>query len=112
MDKTLQQGEPQTPVSASSQGGQGGVAVPADSLAELEHRWERLVDIVRDLREGNATLAEQLKEREGRIVRMEQAIVAKSAEVLTLTEERQRTVARIENLLARFDDLGGECVSG
>ena len=81
-------------------------AARQDPLTELEQRWDRLVQTIHDLREENALLQSQLQEQNGKMVHIEQAFAAKAGEVTALSEEKRRTIARVEGLLARFDDLG------
>ena len=81
-------------------------ATQQDPLTALEQRWERLVQTIHDLREENAVLQSQLQEQNGKMVHIEQALTAKAEEVTALSEEKRRTIARVEGLLARFDDLG------
>lgn len=102
MDETLQA---DTKQNAGAGGSEDGVGKP-DPLSALERRWDRLAVTIRDLRDENAVLLEQLSEQEERVARMEVEAAAKVEEVAELTEEKRRTILRIENLLTRFDDLG------
>lgn len=89
------------------------VAAGTDPLSRLEQRWEKLAKSVRDLRSENAALWEQLQGREDQIGRIEQELAQKTAEladkaaeIAALNEEQGRTNARIDELIARFDEIG------
>lgn len=77
-------------------------------LGALEERWHTMVRIITDLRQRNQSLRGQLQEREDRIARMTEESAKIDREVEALREEKKRTIATIEGLLAHFDELEGE----
>ncbi len=77
-----------------------------DPLTSLEQRWDALAGMIRNLRSENGALREQLKEREERITRNDEETARLKEQLDGLTEEKKKTIARIEGLLARFDDIG------
>lgn len=84
---------------------ESGVVTGWDSLTELENQWGKLVENIRDVREENVALLEQLQEQEDLVARLQQEAAAKGEEVAVLQDEKRRTILRIESLLGRFDDL-------
>jgi len=83
-------------------------AVPdaSDPLSVLERRWEAMAGKIRDLRNENGNLKEQMAERDERIARLDAESTRLNERLAVMNEEKKRTISRIENLLAHFDDLG------
>ena len=95
--------EQNTQVSRNAQ--EDGILIQQDPLAALESQWDRMARMIRDLREENKLLLEQVQEQGQRITHLEQEVKAQAEEMVVLSEEKRKTVLRIEGLLARFDDL-------
>ena len=96
----------QAPVVEASFVQESKSAEKIDLLTSLEQRWDALAGMIRDLRSENAALREELREKETQIERGEQDAAQLREQLDGLAEEKKRTIARIEGLLARFDDIG------
>lgn len=81
-------------------------AAETDLLTALERRWESMSAAIRDLRNANTALREQLRERDEQAARGDQETVRLREQVGELLEEKRRTISRVEGLLARFDESG------
>ncbi len=69
------------------------------SMTVLERRWEEVSTTVRDLREQIASKDEQIADLETQL--QQQTEIQES-----LNREKAEIIARIEGLLARFEELG------
>lgn len=96
--------EQNTQIIAGTQ--EDGLPIQQDPLSALESQWDRLAQTIQGLRRENARLLEQVQEQGQRIVHLEQEVTDQAEAMVVLSEEKRKTVLRIEGLLARFDDLG------
>jgi FtsZ-binding cell division protein ZapB len=74
-----------------------------DSLASLEERIRKAVELVAALRKENAGLADKLRATQ---TEKDSTVAALTHELDTLRAERQQVRARIEKLLGQMDALG------
>ena len=77
-----------------------------DPLAELELRWERLARILHDLRTENNALRGELQAHENHLEQMERELADRMEEVALLHAEKNGVDARINSLLARYEEIG------
>ncbi len=76
-----------------------------DLLATLEQRWRMMADTIRRLRTENSDFQYRLQDRDARIQQIEEDVVQLRQLVQDLQNERARTIARIEALLASSNEL-------
>lgn len=69
------------------------------SLTVLERRWEAMTGVARELREQIANQERQIADLEAQALQFQDRQAS-------LEQEKATVIARIEGLLARFDELG------
>ncbi|MBF0116047.1 MAG: cell division protein ZapB [Magnetococcales bacterium] len=77
-----------------------------DPLAELELRWERLARTLHDLRTENNALRGELQAHENHLEQVERELADRMEEIAQLHEEKNGVEARINGLLARYEEIG------
>lgn len=77
-----------------------------DPIAILEQQWQTMLDTIRRLRKENSDLFSQLQERTVQIQQVEYEMAQLKQQVAVLHQEKHQNAARIEDLLARFNELG------
>jgi septal ring factor EnvC (AmiA/AmiB activator) len=75
-------------------------------LGQLETRMEALTGLVGDLRKDNTALNQRLAEGLGQQARLEQENADLQADKQDLTAEKEKTIKKLETLLARFNGMG------
>ncbi|MBF0124115.1 MAG: cell division protein ZapB [Magnetococcales bacterium] len=77
-----------------------------DPIAALEQQWQAMVDAVRRLRKENGDLFAQLQDRTTRLQQAEYELAQVKQSLEGLQQEKSQVTARIEDMLARFNELG------
>ncbi|MBF0146418.1 MAG: cell division protein ZapB [Magnetococcales bacterium] len=76
-----------------------------DLLSQLELRWGRMLELIGKLRDENAFLQEQLRDREEKSVLLETRHQEANIRAEGLMKERAQLEERMESLLARINQV-------
>ncbi|MBF0448963.1 MAG: hypothetical protein HQL67_12240 [Magnetococcales bacterium] len=75
-------------------------------LDRLEQKMDALNELVSGLRLEKVSLTEKLENRDDNYSRLQQENAELKSKMAELTEEKEKTILKLETLLARFDGSG------
>ncbi|HAT49581.1 MAG: hypothetical protein HQL75_05185 [Magnetococcales bacterium] len=90
---------------SEGQHGNAGQSHLENLIGQLEIRWGRMMDLIGRLRDENAFLQEQLREREEKSGTFESRYQEANQRVAELVHERDQLAGRMESLLARVQQF-------